>query len=81
MNTNRVASNAIFAAMTLACLVSCSSVGYKEPASERADRAIVTGSNIPRKDPSSVGTKTVDAAALEQLKTSGTGSPAAPSGK
>ncbi len=63
-------------------LVGCTTTNQRtQTAATTNDDDYVTGSRIPRKDKNAVGTKVLSASELDQLKTSGAGSGAAPSGK
>ncbi len=68
-------------ALTLSALFGCAApdTNVNQPANE--EKQIVTGSNIPRKDRTLIGTKTVDKAELERVANNPTGGGASPSGK
>ena len=68
-------------ALTLSALFGCAApdTNVNQPANE--EKQIVTGSNIPRKDRTLIGTKTVDKGELERVANNPTAGGASPSAK
>jgi hypothetical protein len=60
-------------ASVITLLSGCSATESSQPPTAKAKGEIITGSNVPRKDPSAIGTKVIDPKDIESARNNPSG--------